>query len=504
MLVTTFGYGNAVPHGRVAHVQLHRTRGARFHVSGIPWTAGRSALSRIYAAFECCDLPRISGAFTLHIRPTHQLKDNTALDLPIALALLGHANAIPAKALRRIFSAGELELDGQLQPPAGMEQHMEIHAPSELPVEAILLPDGLGQKIACWGAPGKALRTNHLIQAVDYLQGRQTLPSNAKKNVWNQRERWNPADGMKWNGLRLSPMQLNALLIATIGQLPLLIIGSAGTGKSHMALALHELLPPLTTNQFTEVEHTCRAKGIPLAATDRPPLRTPHHQCTDAGLMETISQIGSWIPGELSLANYGLLCLDEFCEFSRDCIEVLRGPLESKRFLLSRAQQSRIESTAGWIVATSNPCPCGRFNDGPRHCTCTAGQVQRYLKRLSGPVAERFAVHVETTTTISSDAAPVPNLNAVRDQIAATRNWLDSSPTVHTAPEATAIIQQHARTFRASARGLGHLTTVARIHAAIRQSARGEAIEIEEEDATFASQLRIFDRPRWWEKTEMP
>ena len=84
MLVTTLGYGATVPNARVAHVQLHRTRGARFHVSGIPWTAGRSALSRIYAAFEGCGLPRVAGALTLHIRPTDQLKELTALDLPIA------------------------------------------------------------------------------------------------------------------------------------------------------------------------------------------------------------------------------------------------------------------------------------------------------------------------------------------------------------------------------------------------------------------------------------
>ena len=103
MLVTTLGYGATVPNARVAHVQLHRTRGARFHVSGIPWTAGRSALSRIYAAFECCGLPRVAGAFTLHIRPTDQLKELTALDLPIALALLGHAGVIPAEALPRIL-----------------------------------------------------------------------------------------------------------------------------------------------------------------------------------------------------------------------------------------------------------------------------------------------------------------------------------------------------------------------------------------------------------------
>ena len=355
MLVTTLGYGATVPSARVAHVQLYRTRGARFHVSGIPWTAGRSALSRIYAAFECCDLPRVAGAFTLHIRPTDQLKELTALDLPIALALLGHAGVVPAEPLSRVFSAGEMGLDGHLQPPAGKRDEPLRGTPDPLSVDALLLPDEWSQILASWGPPGKALRTNHLEQSVAHLQGRQVLPIIALKQAWGHRERWNPTDGQSWNTLRLTPLQLKALTIAAAGQLPLLIIGSAGTGKSHLARALHELLPPLTAQQFDKVECICRTKGIPLSATEQPPLRAPDHQCTSAGLLGTIHSNGTWTPGELSLAHRGLLCLDELCEFSRDCIEVLRGPLEGKGFLLSRARLSRIESHRAGLLQRPTP-----------------------------------------------------------------------------------------------------------------------------------------------------
>lgn len=504
MLVTTLGYGAAVPNACVAHIQLHRTRGARFHVSGIPWTAGRNAVTRIYAAFECCDLPRLAGAFTLHIHPTDHLTDLTTLDLPIALALLAHAGIVPSEALPRIFSAGEMGLDGHVRPPKGTQHGPEPQTPEILNVDALLLPDGLGRALAPWGPRGKALRTNHLNQAVAYLSGHQTLPVIAAKTKWNQRERWNAKDGQHWNALRLVPMHVKALGIAAIGQLPLLIIGSAGTGKSHMARALHELLPTLTAAQFKEVEHTYRAKGIPLSASEKPPLRTPHHQCTAAGLLGTIDQSGRWMPGELSLAHHGLLCLDELCEFSKDCIEALRGPLEGEGFLLSRARQSRIESPESWIVATSNPCPCGRFNDGPTYCTCTTGRVQRYLQRLSGPVAERFALHMETATAEATGAPSAPALHTIRERVAFTRDWLSTQPTVKASPEANAILQQHTSTFNTSARGLTHLHTVARLHAAWEQRTGSGVIEIEEEDAAFASQMRIFDRPRWWEKSEMP
>ena len=503
MLVTTLGYGVAVPNASVAHIQLHRTRGARFHVSGIPWTAGRNAISRIYAAFECCDLPRLAGAFTLHVRPTHHLTGLTTLDLPIALALLAHAGIVPSEALTRIFSAGEMGLDGQVRPPEGIQNGPESQAPDTLNVDALLLPDGLGRALAPWGPRGKALRTNHLNQAVAYLAGHQSLPVIATKTRWKERERWHPEEGQQWNALRLSPLHVKALGIAAVGQLPLLIIGSAGTGKSHMARAFHELLPALNAEQFKEVEYAHRAKGIPLSVSEKPPLRSPHHQCTAAGLLGTIGQRGAWIPGEISLAHHGLLCLDELCEFSRDCIEALRGPLEGEGFLLSRARQSRVESPKGWIVATSNPCPCGRFNDGPELCTCTEGRVQRYLQRLSGPVAERFALHLETATVEAAGAPPVPALHTIRKRIGLTRDWLSTEPTVRASPKANAIFQQHAHTFNTSARGLTHLHAVARLHAAWEKRTSKGVIEIGEDDAAFASQMRIFDRPRWWEKPEI-
>ena len=136
-------------------------------------------------------------------------------------------------------------------------------------------------------------------------------------------------------------------------------------------------------------------------------------------------------------------------------------------------------------------------------CSCTAGYVQRYLKRLSGPIAERFALHVETMTAGASAAQPAPPLHAVRTQIAATRKWLIAHPSVHTSPAAEAIFQQHANAFSTSARGIGHLKAVARLHAALEQNTRTNTLEIGEADAAFASQLRIFDRPRWWEKAEI-
>ena len=139
-----------------------------------------------------------------------------------------------------------------------------------------------------------------------------------------------------------------------------------------------------------------------------------------------------------------------------------------------------------------------------RTFNCTAGRVQRYLQRLSGPVAERFALHLETATAEAAGAPRVPALHTIRERVALTRDWLSTQPTVQTSSEANHIFQQHARTFNTSTRGLSHLHMVARLHAAWEQRTGSEVIEIGREDAAFASQMRIFDRPRWWEKPEMP
>lgn len=504
MLVSTLGYGTSVPSGRIAFVQLHRTRGARFHVSGIPWTAGRGALSRIYAAFETCDLPRISGAFTLHIRPYERILNPTVLDVPIALAMLAHAGVIPGDALTTLLSAGEVELDGHIHAPDTEGPLHSLHLIDAGDVHVMLLPDRLGRELAPHVPGAMAHRLQHLQEALEFLNKKRVLPSIAIKSNWSQRQKWLSSEGDSiWNNTCMSPAQQTALIAAAVARLPLLIIGSAGTGKSQMARALHELLPVLSSEQHSAVESLHRMRGIDYPLTDEPPLRTPHHKCTASGLTGATNSSGDWIPGELSLAHDGLLCLDEFSEFARDCIEALRGPLEYGHLTLARARNSQTASTATWLVATSNPCPCGRFNEGPEACACTAGQVKNYLSRISGPVADRFPLHLETRTQPLVNHPECIDLTTARRVVVEARERLNDAPKEHWTDEATACLAIHASRFRTSARGQLHLKRIAQVHAAMRQASTSGILKIEECDATFASRMRIFDRPLWWNKPEL-
>lgn len=504
MLVSTLGYGTSAPSGRIAFVQLHRTRGARFHVSGIPWTAGRGALSRIYAAFETCDLPRIAGAFTLHIRPYDRISNPTVLDVPIALAMLAHAGVVPQRALTNLLSAGEVELDGHIHAPELESPHHALRFSDAADVHAMLMPDRLGRELAPHVHGATAHRLQHLQEAVAFLNEERILPAIAMKSNWSQREKWPSGDAASiWDSTRMSPAQQHALIAAAAARLPLLIIGSAGTGKSQMARALHELLPALSNEQHSTVEALHRMRGMNYPLTEQPPLRTPHHKCSASGLIGATDSAGNWVPGELSLAHEGLLCLDEFSEFARDCIEALRGPLEHGELTLVRARNSQTASTASWLVATSNPCPCGRFHDGPTACACTAGRVRNYLSRISGPVADRFPLHLETQTQPLAHHPDSIDLTTARHRVDATCKRLAAASETQWAEDAAECLAQHSSRFRTSARGQLHLKRIAEVHAAMRQAPNSGTIKIEACDAAFASQMRIFDRPLWWEKPEL-
>ena len=513
MLVKTFGYGHAVPGGRVAIVQLHRTRGARFHVSGIPWTAGRAALSRIYAAFETCGLPRISGAFTLHIRPLEGVQDYPLLDLPIALAMLAQANVVPSPALENTLSAGEMALDGQLQVVRQAAQPAKDSLLlGEADIHSLILPEGMGRNLLELAPAGRAFRAHHLQQAVGFLQGAFPLPAIAVGARWKQRETWTPERNAVWNKLRWSDHQQLALMVAAAGQLPLLIIGSSGTGKSQMARALHELLPKLSREEHAEIEAIHRQRELAFPPTERPPFQSPHHRCSPSGLIGTINAKGEWIPGEWSLAHKGVLCFDELAEFSRDCIESFRGPLETGEWRLARAKNSTTLRSASWVVATSNPCPCGQFHEGPEACRCSAGQVRSYHSRISGPIADRFSLHMETSKHTPMAASPLDLLTA-RRWVQRCRTLIKNAPTETWSSGAVRTLNAHVARFVPSARGIEQLKKIARTHAALRCTQSGEAptsnkestssLSIETADVDFASQLRIFDRPHWWQKPEL-
>jgi magnesium chelatase family protein len=173
------------------------------------------------------------------------------------------------------------------------------------------------------------------------------------------------------------------------------MVGPPGAGKTLMARSVPGILPSMMLEEALEVTRIYSVSDkLPadMPLIQRRPFRAPHHTISHAGLVGG----GRWPhPGEISLAHRGVLFLDEMPEFSRRVLEVLRQPMEDKIVTISRAQGSLTFPSSFMLIASMNPCPCGYYGDPERACTCSTGMIQRYRKRLSGPLLDRIDIHIE-------------------------------------------------------------------------------------------------------------
>lgn len=510
MFITTYGVGVSGRTGLVVSVQLHRTRGARFHVSGIPWSEARTSFARIFAAFESCGYPRPTGAFTLHVSPKVPAQCIQWLDVPFALAFLASLGIVEANALTAVLSMGELGLDGSVQPDRETILDNDLLNTGHCtPFSDCYLPKGGSAIPFPPSKMGQQWSMERLPQLVLHLQGGQRLPKLIRKNRWAQRERRSTPVRSTYEQLNLSELEHTTLLVSAAANLSVLIIGSPGTGKSQMARALHELLPNLNAQQSTQLARWHALRNQAFRPSETPPFRAPHHRCSASGLTGTFLQGRDWIPGELSLASYGILCLDELNEFSRDCIESLRGPMEFGEITLVRSNGTQNFPAPALIVGTANPCLCGHLHEGNQRCACTPHQVKRHLMRISGPVAERFALHLEAQPRDPATTYQA-SLTIARTIAWRSREFMARRNPIPWSTSARAALTCHLEHVAPSPRGEQFLRRIAEAHAIV-QCHRAEPhvperhrIHVTEQNVQFAGQLRIFDRPNWWAKAPIP
>ena len=391
--------------GRDVYVETDISRGLPgIGMVGLASTMVMESRERIKSAIINSGFDFPKGRITVNLTPASLRKNSSCLDLPVAIGILASEGCIRTRVPEEWGIIGELSLDGRVLGVEGALP-MILHM-NDIGLKGIIVPESNREEAALAGGnifavtslrecaelicmdPSEAQARAEKGEIISYVRSGDLIDAGSGGQPCEE------CTDIDFGDIAGQEHAKRAVVVAVAGRHGMLMVGSPGCGKTMIAGRMPGVMPAMSEREMLETAIVRSIAGNgedSLRLRYRRPFRDPHHTIGRAGL------VGGGlhpVPGEITLAHNGVLFLDEICEFSREAIEALRIPLEEKKITHFRKGEAFTFPCNFQVVMAANPCPCGFLGDPDRECTCTQADIEKYRRKLSGPIMDRLDMKI--------------------------------------------------------------------------------------------------------------